>query len=95
MERQSSTREQAILSRLNETLSPVGCLLEDESALHAGHAGAASGGGHYRLRLVSARFEGCSRVARHRLVYDCLGDLMQSDIHALAINALAPSEVPG
>lgn len=71
---------------------PSECLLEDESALHAGHAGAASGGGHYRLRLVSARFDGCNRVSRHRLVYDCLDDMMQSDIHALAITALTPSE---
>jgi BolA protein len=90
----TSPREEAILSRLSATFSPTSCLLEDESALHAGHAGAASGGGHYRLRLVSARFEGCSRVARHRLVYDCLDDMMQSDIHALAITALAPSELP-
>ena len=57
-------------------------------------AGAASGGGHYRLRLVSARFEGCTRVARHRLVYDCLEDMLDSDIHALAITALTPTESP-
>ena len=63
--------------------------------MHAGHAGAASGGGHYRLRLVATCFEGCSRVARHRLVYDCLDDMMQSEIHALAITALAPSELTG
>lgn len=88
-----SLREQAIVSRLDATFSPIECLLEDESALHAGHAGAASGGSHYRLRLVSARFEGCNRVARHRLVYDCLDDMMQADIHALAITALAPSEL--
>jgi BolA protein len=86
-------REQRILARLTETFEPRECHVEDESALHAGHAGAASGGGHYRLRLVSARFEGQNRVARHRLVYDCLHEMMQSDIHALAIIALAPSEV--
>jgi BolA protein len=68
------------------------CEVEDESALHAGHAGAASGGGHYRVRLVSSRFEGQSRVARHRLVYDALHDMMQNDIHALAITALTPAE---
>lgn len=89
------TREQRIISRLDATFSPLECLLEDESAQHAGHAGAASGGGHFRLRLISARFEGCSRVVRHRLVYDCLYDMMQADIHALAIHALAPSEVNG
>lgn len=86
-------REQRILARLSETFSPTDCQLEDESALHAGHAGAASGGGHYRLRLVSARFEGQNRVTRHRLVYDCLHDMMHADIHALAIIALAPSEI--
>jgi BolA protein len=67
-------------------------VVEDESALHVGHAGAASGGGHYRVRLVSSRFEGQNRVMRHRLVYDCLRDLMQQDIHALAIVALTPAE---
>ena len=84
-----------ISARLTEAFMPLQFKLEDESALHAGHAGAASGGGHYRLTLVSTRFEGCSRVARHRLVYDCLGNLMHSDIHALAIFALAPSETAG
>jgi BolA protein len=82
-----------IRSRLSATFSPETCLLEDESAAHAGHAGAASGGGHYRLKLVSALFEGQNRVARHRLVYHSLLDMMHKDIHALAITALAPSEV--
>jgi BolA protein len=82
-----------IRARLVATLAPLECQLEDESALHAGHAGAASGGGHYRIRLVSPRFEGQNRVTRHRLVYDCLHDMMHTDIHALAIIALAPSEV--
>ena len=90
-----SERERQIKSRLDATFSPTECLLEDESAQHAGHAGAASGGGHYRLRLISSRFEGCNRVARHRLVYDCLADMMRSEIHALTITALAPSEVIG
>jgi BolA protein len=82
-----------IRERLVATFSPLDCQLHDESALHAGHPGAASGGGHYRLRLVSPCFEGQSRIVRHRLVYDCLRDMMQTDIHALAIIALAPSEV--
>ena len=77
---------------LTASLAPLECQVEDESALHAGHAGAASGGGHYRLRLVSSRFEGQPRVARHRLVYDALHDMMHSDIHALAITALTPTE---
>ncbi len=86
-------RIERIRSRLVETFSPQVCQLEDESALHAGHAGAASGGGHFRLTIVAAKFENQSRVNRHRLVYDCLDDMMKKDIHALAITALAPSEV--
>ena len=82
-----------IQAKLNETFAPLECQLEDESALHAGHAGAASGGGHFRLRMISARFEKQSRINRHRLVYDCLDDMMHKEIHALAITALAPSEV--
>lgn len=85
-------RVQQITTRLQSGLAPTQCVVEDESALHAGHAGAASGGGHYRVRLVSSRFEGQNRVMRHRLVYDCLRDLMQQDIHALAIVALTPAE---
>lgn len=73
-------------------LQPVALEIADDSAQHAGHAGAASGGGHYTLRIVSARFTGQSRVARHRLVYDTLGTLMQHQIHALALTALAPDE---
>ena len=77
---------------LQAALAPLECRIEDDSALHAGHAGAASGGGHYRLRLVSSRFEGQSRIARHRLVYDALQEMMQQEIHALAITALTPAE---
>jgi len=88
-----SARLDEIRLRLDATFSPLSCQLEDDSAAHAGHAGAASGGGHYRLKLVSAVFEGQNRVTRHRLVYDCLLDLMHKDIHAIAIIALAPSEV--
>ncbi|HAZ60580.1 MAG TPA: BolA family transcriptional regulator [Gammaproteobacteria bacterium] len=61
--------------------------LIDESHLHAGHAGAQTGRGHYRLSIRSARFHGLNAVARHRLVYGALGPLMQSDIHALSIDA--------
>lgn len=61
--------------------------LEDESHLHAGHAGARSGRGHYRLSIRSAAFAGMAPVARHRAVYGALGELMQTDIHALSIDA--------
>ncbi|MGS0743572.1 BolA family protein [Glaciimonas sp. GG7] len=82
-----------IRARLTAAFTPTECILEDESAMHAGHAGAASGGSHYRLKLVSAIFEGKNRLNRHRLVYDCLDDMMKHKIHALAITALAPSEL--
>jgi BolA protein len=82
--------EAEIRKRL-EALSPSSLALEDESAQHAGHAGA-SGGGHYRLTIVSRRFAGLNAVARHRLVYETLGDLMHKGIHALAINAYTPEE---
>jgi BolA family transcriptional regulator, general stress-responsive regulator len=77
-------------------LTPIEISIADESALHAGHAGAASGGGHYRMTLVSAAFTGQPRVKRHRLVYDALADLMQREIHALAMTLLVPDEIrPG
>jgi BolA protein len=82
-----------IRERLLATFEPSDCRLIDESHLHAGHAGAASGAGHFRLQLISKRFEGLNRVSRHRLVYDCLNDMMHTEIHALAIIALAPSEL--
>ncbi|MES2934981.1 MAG: BolA family protein [Pseudomonadota bacterium] len=88
-----TARLEKIRARLIETLSPLQCQLDDDSASHKGHAGAASGGGHYNLRLVSARFEGLNLVARHRLVYDSVRDMMHSEIHAIAIVALAPSEI--
>ncbi len=88
-----SDRMEQIRSRLDATFAPLECQLEDESHLHAGHAGAASGAGHYTVRLVSDRFDGLNRIARHRLVYDCLRDMMHRDIHALNIIAFAPSEV--
>jgi len=80
--------------RLAAALAPTLCEIEDESHRHAGHAGAASGGGHYRLRLVSTRFSGLSPLARHRLVYDSLAALMTREIHALTMTLLAPEDEP-
>ena len=85
------TTEDEIRSRL-ASLEPLSLSLEDESAQHAGHAGAASGGGHYRLVIVSAQFHRQLPVARHRMIYQALGELMQTRIHALAINAYSPEE---
>ena len=73
-------------------LAPSSIELIDESHKHVGHAGARDGRGHFALRIVSAGFHGTSAVARHRQVYAALGGLMQTDIHALSIVALAPDE---
>lgn len=75
------------------TLNPTALELIDESHKHAGHAGAAGGGGHYVLRIASAQFIGKNTMARHRMIYLALGDLMKHDIHALTIQALAPNEI--
>ena len=82
----------AIHERL-ATLEPESLQLTDESGEHVGHEGAKGGGGHYRLTIVSLRFAGKGRIDRHRLVYGALGSLMQKEIHALAIEALAPDEI--
>ena len=82
-----------LLEQRLAALEPELIQIYDESAEHAGHAGAASGGGHYQLIVVSRRFEGQTRVARHRLVYQAVGDLMQRQVHALAITALTPEEL--
>jgi BolA protein len=81
----------AIRARL-AALEPVSVEIGDDSALHAGHAGARSGGGHYRLAIVSSRFAGLSTVARHRLIYAILGELMHRQIHALSIDARTPDQ---
>ena len=82
----------ALTQALTERLEPVALELEDDSAAHAGHAGARSGA-HFNLRIVSARFAGLPRVARHRLVYDALRPWMAEGVHALAIDARTPDEV--
>lgn len=87
------SRIERMRGRFEAALTPLELVLEDDSALHAGHAGAASGGGHYNVRIVSLQFEGLKLVTRHRLVYDSVHDMMHKEIHALAITALAPSEV--
>ena len=84
----------AEMRRRLAVLDPLELAIEDESALHAGHPGAAGGGGHYRMILVSAAFAGQPRIARHRLVYHALTDLMHREIHALAMTLLAPGETP-
>jgi BolA protein len=76
---------------LTEQLDPVELELVDDSAAHAGHAGARSGA-HFNLRIVSTRFAGLPRISRHRLVYDALRPWMAEGVHALAIDARTPDE---
>ena len=89
----------SVAARIRERLAalePVNLELVDESAQHAGHAGARpSGNTHWRLTIVSPRFAGQPTLARHRMVYQALGELMQNPIHALAITARAPEETKG
>lgn len=74
-------------------LNPTTLEIIDESRKHAGHAGARDGGGHYVLHIVSAQFAGNNTVARHRMIYSALGELMKREIHALTIQAQAPDEI--
>jgi BolA protein len=89
----NTSRVERIRSLLQAALAPVQLEVGDDSHLHAGHAGAASGGGHFSVKIVSERFEGQRLVMRHRLVYDAVQGMMHTDIHALAITAIAPSEL--
>ena len=88
------TRIDKIRAALQGALAPTRLVIEDESHHHAGHAGAATGRGHFRVEIVAAAFAGETPVARHRRVYAALGDLMQTDIHALSVTARAPGEDP-
>ena len=82
---------EALTRALTEQLEPIELELVDDSAAHAGHAGARSGA-HFNLRIVSAKFAGLPRISRHRLVYDALRPWMDEGIHALAIDARTPEE---
>lgn len=88
----SDDRLATLRARLTAALHPTEIEIIDESARHAGHDGAASGGGHYILHIVSDAFAGKNLIQRHRLVYDAVGDMMHSEIHALSIQARSPDE---
>lgn len=88
----TTNRVETIEQRLSEAFSPDELLVKDQSHLHAGHAGAKDGKGHFDVRIVSEKFVGLNRIARHRLVYDALGGLMATDIHALRITAITSVE---
>lgn len=86
------SRVERIRSELQRALHTDAIELTDDSHRHAGHAGARDGRGHFRVRIVSAEFQGLRPLQRHQLVYRSLGELMQTDIHALSITALTPGE---
>ncbi len=88
----SEARVRMIEERLRSAMDVAQVDVEDESHLHAGHAGAKDGRGHFRVRVVSDAFAGKSPLQRHRLVYQAMGDAMETDIHALSIQALTLSE---
>ncbi|MFP6664076.1 MAG: BolA family protein [Deltaproteobacteria bacterium] len=86
------SRSDKIEGLLREKLTPTRLEVEDDSASHAGHAGASEGGGHFNVTIVAPAFAGRSRVERHRMVYTALGDMMPTEIHALAVRAFTPDE---
>lgn len=88
-----SDRVSLMETRLRQALAPEQLEIRDESAAHAGHPGARAGGGHYVLTIVARAFAGQPPLARHRLVYRALGDLVGREIHALRIEALTPEEL--
>ena len=88
----SEQRLSEIRSRLQTTLAPESLQVEDEGHKHIGHEGAKDGRGHFHVLVVSDQFQGKSLIQRHRLIYQAMGDLMQTDIHALAIDAYTPDE---
>lgn len=88
-----ANRLEKIRAALTAAFAPQHLVIEDESHLHVGHAGAATGRGHFRVDIVATAFAGQPAVARHRQVYAALGALMQSDIHAVSIHARTPDEI--
>ena len=88
----SNSRVERIEARLRSALEPVELEVIDDSHRHVGHTGAADGRGHFTVIVVSDRFRGLPVLRRHRLVYDAVGDLMTTDVHALSIQAFAPGE---
>jgi BolA protein len=88
----NNDREQRIRTAITSSLAPSALVIKDQSHLHAGHAGAQDGKGHFDLLIVSDQFAGANRLQRHRMVYDALSQLLQTDIHAIRINALTAAE---
>ena len=84
----TQARIDEIRRRIEANLAPESLEIEDESHLHVGHAGAKDGRGHFRIRIASSKFSGLRPLQQHRLVYEAVGDLMDSDIHALSIEVV-------
>lgn len=91
----SSKRVDLIRSKLQAAFSPEALDVIDDSHLHAGHPGAREGKGHFRVRLVAKSFAGAKTLERHRMVYAALVSLMETDIHALSVDASAPDDADG
>jgi BolA protein len=91
----SAERFRQVETLLLEALQPASLKLKDQSHLHAGHAGAEDGKSHFAVAIISEHFAGLSRIQRHRLVFNALGQLMETDIHALKIRAQTPQEANG
>ena len=89
----NAERVERITALLEAAFEPESLEVEDDSARHAGHAGAKTGLGHFNVSIVSEHFNGMMMLARHRAVYAALGDMMKTDIHALAIEAIASDEL--
>ena len=85
-------RPSRIRTELEKSFQPTELLIKDQSQLHAGHEGAKDGKGHFDVTIVSEAFDGVNRLQRHRMVYDALSQLLETDIHALRIKAFTPSE---
>ena len=88
----NANRIDMLREQITAALQPTSLEIEDESHRHAGHAGAESGMGHFRVKIVSERFEGLRPLQRHRLVYGAVAELMKTDVHALSIDARTPEE---
>ncbi len=88
----NTSRIERIRECLTIALNPERLEIEDESHLHAGHAGAREGKGHFRVTVVASQFTNLSLIKRHKLIYEAIGDMMHTDIHALSIVAHTPAE---
>lgn len=88
----TAERVDMIRQRLMSALQPESLDIEDDSARHAGHA-SAGGGGHFNVVIVSDRFNGLGLIKRHRMVYDAVADMMNSEIHALSMKTYTPEEI--